>query len=163
MLICQSVIGLGGTGGQTLGFFVLYIQRIFEKSEKKGDCLIYGGVKDRHGYGFITTGPRKNRTTIRVHRYVCRHFHGDPQDPKMFALHSCDNPSCVNPEHLSWGTHQENRRQARDRLCNLKGKKLTPELVVQIKASQGSNAEVAKMFGISRSHAGAIRRGVYWK
>ena len=142
----------------------MYIQRIFENSVKQGDCLVYSGVKDRDGYGFITTGSRQagTRTAIRVHRYVCRHFHGEPQQPSLFALHSCDNPSCVNPAHLSWGTHQENRRQARDRLCNLRGQKLTPELVCEIKKATGSNSEVAKRFGISRSYAGSLRRGLYW-
>lgn len=146
-----------------MGFFALYLKRIFDKSEKQGDCLVYGGVRDRDGYGVITTGPRKARIRISVHRYVCTCFHGEPENSKLFALHSCDNPSCVNPDHLSWGTHQENRRQARDRLCNLKGQKLTPELVRQIRAEKGSNAEVAKKYGISRSHAGAVRRGTCWK
>jgi hypothetical protein len=28
--------------------------------------------------------------------------------PGMVARHSCDRPCCVNPDHLSWGTHADN-------------------------------------------------------
>lgn len=144
-------------------FFMDYLQRIFSNTEKREDCLFYLGVKDRDGYGFITTGPRNAKKRIRVHRYVCEHYKGKPSSADLFALHSCDNPSCVNPDHLSWGTHQENRRQARDRLCNLKGQKLTLEKVAMLREFIGSNSEAAFAFGISRSHAGSIRKGVYWK
>lgn len=29
----------------------------------------------------------------------------------MFVLHSCDNPSCVNPDHLRLGTRSENMKE----------------------------------------------------
>jgi hypothetical protein len=140
-----------------------YLQRILSNTKKEKDCLLYLGVKDRDGYGFITTGPRNAKRRIRVHRYVCEHYRGKPDLIGLFAIHSCDNPSCVNPDHLSWGTHQENRKQARDRLCNLMGQKLTPETVAKLRAFVGTNAQAAAAFGISRSHAGSVRRGLYWK
>lgn len=52
-----------------------------------------------------------------------------------FVLHSCDNPPCVNPSHLSWGTNAENMRQMAERgrgttalsqTCQ-RGHKWTPE------------------------------------
>jgi hypothetical protein len=139
-----------------------YTQRILENTKEQNGCFLYQGVKDRDGYGFITTGPKAAKRTIRVHRYICSKFYGEPLEKSNFALHSCDQPSCVNPDHLSWGSHSENRKQARDRLQNLKGQKLTKEIVEKIRTYEGSNSETAKKFGISRSYAGYLKRGFYW-
>jgi hypothetical protein len=57
----------------------------------------YGGVRAFKG----------DRRKYRVHRITFRLFKGFLGD-KEILLHSCDNPSCCNPEHLAVGSHSQN-------------------------------------------------------
>ena len=54
-----------------------------------------------NGYGKSTT----------VARVVCQYKYGIPL-AHLVAMHSCDNPACVNPDHISWGTQSDNIKQA---------------------------------------------------
>ena len=83
--------------------------RIQRNSKKVGSCWIWTGCKKRFGYGTMTIGSRKDgtRATIMTHRASYMVFKGEI--PKgMCVLHKCDNPSCVNPDHLWLGTRQDN-------------------------------------------------------
>ena len=79
-------------------------ERFWKKVDKTETCWNWIGSKCNVGYGQFT----KNSKHILAHRYSFElHNHRAIQD-RMFILHSCDNPSCVNPEHLREGTAQEN-------------------------------------------------------
>ena len=44
----------------------------------------------------------------RAHR-ISWYLHNRSPIPKdLYVLHDCDNPLCVNPNHLSLGTHGQN-------------------------------------------------------
>jgi hypothetical protein len=74
------------------------------------DCLWWTGLKNYSGYGLHLYKGHKWRS----HRLAFELTNG-PFLKEKHILHSCDNPSCVNPAHLSMGTHADNMRQRHER------------------------------------------------
>ena len=123
----------------------------------------------RHdGYGVIrnTEGKLKgaHRVSYEIHK-------GNIPDG-MCVLHTCDNPGCVNPEHLWLGTHKDNSndmsRKGRSGFQGVRGSahpstKLSTADVQQIRELHSNGlrqVELAEMFGCHNSHISRIVRGV---
>lgn len=66
-----------------------------------GTCWEWNGRKDKDGYGTMRVGD----TNIRVHRFAYELVHGATEE---LVRHHCNNPGCVNAEHLVPGDHQDN-------------------------------------------------------
>lgn len=65
-------------------------------------CWLWTKATNNKGYGNV----RINKKYLNAHRVAYAITYGDPG--KLWVLHSCDNPSCVRPDHLFLGTHQDN-------------------------------------------------------
>jgi hypothetical protein len=70
-------------------------------------CWEWIGSKNDFGYGLLLI----DKVQIRAHRYSYERSKG-PIPRGLVIMHSCDNPPCVNPDHLSLGTRLENNRDA---------------------------------------------------
>ncbi len=137
-------------------------------------CWEYQGNKKPTGYGYITLSiagldPRKRK--YYAHRISYAYHHGiDPGD--KCVCHRCDNPSCINPDHLFLGTDADN---ARDRV--MKGRsapqsghrnhnsRLTEdqvEEVVNLIVQGKSNKMIADILPVTHSQVSLIRVGKSW-
>ena len=84
------------------------LQRLLNKIEinTTTNCWEFQGGRNNLGYGMIRDD-KKMRTAHRV----SYEEHSQTKIPKhLVVMHSCDNPCCVNPQHLSLGTRKDNTR-----------------------------------------------------
>lgn len=88
------------------------IDRFWSKVRKAGenDCWEWLGAKSTSGYGVIQKGKR-GEGIIRTHRLSYEIHHGTIPDGEL-VLHSCDNKTCCNPNHLSVGDYSKNITEA---------------------------------------------------
>jgi hypothetical protein len=88
------------------------MQRFWTKVERRGpdDCWLWTARRNRNGYGTFWLGRSGVLAT-----HVALTLSGKPRPEGLIALHSCDNPPCVNPNHLRWGTRKENQSEMSER------------------------------------------------
>ena len=142
------------------------MERFWNKVNKQAEngCWEWTASVNNKGYGWFRLDG-KNRGAHRV-SWMLQH---GAVPGGLFVLHRCDNPSCVNPDHLWLGTNADNMRDKveKGRAPALPGEsngqaKLTEADVIAIRADHRSLRAIAAEYGVSHALIGYIKRGDHW-
>lgn len=128
-------------------------------------CWVWIGSGVTAGYGQLKIGQRQNL----AHRLSYQWFVGSiPKN--CVVMHKCDNPSCVNPDHLKVGTSADNSadmvakgRQDKNRCGDRNPQaRLQEDDALSIIQSNDCAADLARQFGVSTRTVTAIKSGKRW-
>lgn len=130
-------------------------ERFWQKVNKKSndECWEWIGSKLKKGYGSFDSRCGEGR----AHRVSWMLHYGKIPDG-MLVCHKCDNPICVNPNHLFLGTPKDNTKDMlnkhRDGLIGIKNgqSKLNPEKVLisrRLRKIGWTYKKIADMFNVN--------------
>lgn len=138
----------------------VFFERI--RRDANSDCWLYDGPlrgNDRQ-YGSFFNQP--------AHRFSFKHFKGDPAG--LMVYHTCDNLTCVNPDHLVAGTSADNHRMriargVSQQRCGIDhhATKLTEDQVRAIRLDPRIGPEIARDYRISAPLVWYIKQRKSWK
>jgi hypothetical protein len=136
------------------------------KAESSLPCHIWTGA-NAGGYGILQI----NKVRWYIHRYTWVQSYG-PIPSGLFVLHHCDTPACYEITHLFLGTQKDNIRDAMSKGRWLPPRKLTPEQVIEIRATVsprrvGSHGDgtlgAAHRYGVDQHTIADILSRKIWK
>ena len=151
--------------------------RFWSKVAKAGEneCWIWTASRSKKGYGhFRAICDDGKKTMRRAHRISYALQHKTTLTKDQHILHSCDNPPCVNPAHLSVGTNADNSadKVAKGRQARLKGikngsAKLTDDQVREIRKEYAvgniTQQKLAEKYGVNDRSISNIVNNKNWK
>lgn len=142
-------------------------ERIQKYSEvQPTGCVHWTRFRDKNGYGLVQVDNRSRR----VIRVVWELEHG-PIPDGMIICHHCDDPPCINLDHLYLGTHSQNNADMvrRGRCARHKGEsnpcaKVTEKIVLRIRAEaqHTPQKDLCKTYGLSPGTVSMIVNRKRW-
>ena len=141
-------------------------ERFLAKVDRSGGCWLWTRARDKDGYGLM----RAWGNQWRAHRLSYHLFRG-PIPNDTVVCHACDNPSCVNPDHLFLGTNTDNTADRNRKGRTARGEqtahnKLTAEQVRELRCRYETGEKMAclaRAFGVTQATAWSIVRRQSWK
>ena len=139
------------------------------------DCIDHGAKGDSFGYASTTSTVDGIRYPTRKHIVACCKAHGlsvaDIRGKGIEVRHKCDNPRCINPEHLEFGSREDNMRDMVQRnrhktpykegydhaLC-----KVTPKIVKRMRELHEAGVSMRKIgqqYGMAHTSVSKIVKG----
>lgn len=139
---------------------------LFSHTKKIGECRVWLGKVNADGYARKLLGKRQTF----VHRTMYELCTGEAIPAGKIVMHSCDNPPCINIDHLSVGTDQDNTNDMmrKGRKNPAKGErnhkaKLTAKQVLEIRVFTGTYQEACAKYQIDNTTFYNIRNRKTWR
>lgn len=136
-------------------------------------CWKWTGAGCKRGYGRFRPGP-SGVPMVGAHRFSFEQYGGVVGDGQV-VMHSCDNPWCVNPDHLSAGSNKQNTADAmrKGRMKKLlspghdprRGRgpvKLDSDKVLAIRNSSLPYATLSRIYGVDPTLIARIKQNKAW-
>jgi hypothetical protein len=143
--------------------------RFFLQFRKTDECWLWAASTDKDGYG-IFRGAVGGKMYTRAHRFSYALHTGEVIPNELIVMHSCDNPRCVNPDHLSLGTTLDNMRDkiSKGRSQVPQGEDSTHALLTEsqvraIMLDARPYAQIAADYGVAASTIGSVKQRVSWR
>lgn len=120
------------------------------------ECIEWQGNRRPDGYGRKQVNGKREY----VHRLAYAEHHGLEMNDirEWMVLHSCDNPPCVNPDHLRLGTNADNigdmvqrGRKKGERNCRAKLNEVAVRVIRHLAAEGRTQRDLAEVYGVSEA------------
>jgi len=120
----------------------------------------YAAARENKKYGLFYVAPRKKVIASRAAYMLAN----GPIPDGLYVCHKCDNPPCVNPNHLFAGTPKENcvDKVIKGRVTPRRGEKINAEIAREIFDDKSPYAQIAKRYNISRALVHKIKDKTVW-
>jgi hypothetical protein len=108
-------------------------------------CWHWRGALNAKGRPYFSLNNKK----VLAYQLSLELFTGEEAQGRL-VRHKCDTPSCCNPHHLEWGTHEENMQDMKERERHGMPKNVR-KAWVSLRAQGRSLREIGELYGVSHS------------